>query len=131
MSTCTLPTPPTFDPTQWQLEQPAPAGYRGTKFDFAVVAELIQVDEENNTVTLMGTTLEVVNLYPTGDERGNHPIYFEVAGRTYHYVFGLWVGRVTIDVEVSASFGNRLSVMFPSTVEELRQALATVVSDAA
>lgn len=131
--TKTLPVPPAFDATMWEGHPDGNAGpyYKGTQFAFEELNQLIQVDNIGlGWLVVCGKFLPVLNLQLEADSGENYPIYFELTGRSYHYVVNVWCDRVSIHVCDTDPDSYRVrSVLFPTTIEQLERALNTMVSD--
>jgi len=133
----TLPViPSNYDATQWSdnPEFTGPALYKDFPDAFQFFAELVMVrlGRKSDFVMIMGKIARAANLQVEESElSSNHPVYFEVTGREYHYAISVWANRVTIEVDRKVD-GDRyelLSVMFPSTNDELTRALSTIAYD--
>lgn len=129
MDTLTI-VPPKYDATQWSdTDCVAPALYKGFPDAFRFFAELVTAREEWSLVAILGKPVKACNLQmETPDRDPNYPVYFELTGQHYHYVFNVWENRVVIEVCDPEEYAL-LSVMFPSTKEELTRALSTIVDD--
>lgn len=126
----TLQQPPAFDAKEWRFQPQAPADYTGTKFDFNLVAELIQVVNDD-TVRILGTEIRAVNILTTAPPQDpNHPIYFEPMGLVRMLLVSIWADRLTVEVCRLGS-SKVLSTSFPETEAQLRQALQDIVDSCA
>jgi hypothetical protein len=124
-------SPPRYKAGEFFDENMAPYSYKGTEAKFAL-EHIEVVDADTYILTLLGTKFEVQNLYVLDqqDKDPHHPIYFEIEGRTYHYVFSIWGDRIEIVVDERDTY-QTLSVMFPQTRDEVRRSLETIVHDCA
>lgn len=122
--------PPAFDATQWLNEPKPPTGYAGIKFDIPFFKSLVELSEQQGTATILGKKAVAWNIQvevPAQDR--NYPLYFEMAGAVYHYVFSVWSDRVVIEVRRPDETYALRSAMFPATEDELRTALSTIAAD--
>ncbi len=103
-----------------------PQLYTGTKFDFSLVAKLIQpVDDD--TVRILGTDIRAVDFCDgQSDKDLNHPVFFIAIGLLRDFQVSIWRDRVEIEV-CRKGTSQVLSTMFPSTESELRAALRDIV----
>ena len=123
--------PPEFDQAQWPNEATAPLFYEGTGFSIRDILKMMTPIVEHSMVVIHNVVLRVGNLqWATPTDDLNYPIYFEITGKTYHYVISIWADRATIEVCQLGTY-DPLSAMFPVTEQQLREALATIVADRA
>jgi hypothetical protein len=122
--------PPVHIPGEFAGEAEAPFDYRGP--NFTVEQVLLEIRRINLLTAALGPLyVRVYRAHWKYSARDpHHPMYFEVYGDQFTYAISVYSNRLEIEVwrGHAPNFGH-VSTMFPVTLDQLRQALATVARD--